>query len=78
MKKKIGIRSLFFIVPIMIILISSFATLSVKADKPNLSSKGNFVFEDGRNAAFYADDIQYLQGELVKLFNEIPNQQGGK
>lgn len=45
--------------------------LSVKADKSKISSKGNFIFKGGSEAAVYADDIYYLHSEIVKLFNEI-------
>lgn len=43
---------------------------SAYADDQKISSKGNFVFTDGEGAAFYADDITYLQREIEELFNE--------
>lgn len=42
-----------------------------KADKANISSKGNLVLEDGTEAAIYTEDIYYLQSEITELFNEI-------
>lgn len=76
MKKGNKSRISLVIISVAIISIGSFVGLSVKADKPNLSSKGNYVFEDGTKAAFYADDIYYLHSEIAKLFNEIQNQRG--
>lgn len=45
--------------------------VSVKADNFHISSKGNFILEDGTKAAIYADDIYYIQKEIAELFNEI-------
>lgn len=56
----------------MAIIVTGLCTgLSVKADKSQISSKGNFIFKDGAEAAVYADDIYYLHSEIVKLFNEM-------
>lgn len=46
------------------------ADLSVSADQKKISSTGNFVFGNNE-AAFYAEDIEYLQNEITLLFNEI-------
>lgn len=45
--------------------------ISASANNTNISSKGDFVFEDGTRVAFYASDVQYLQQEIEALFNEI-------
>lgn len=76
MKKENKSRISPVIISAAIILTGSFVGLSVKADEPNLSSKGNYVFEDGTKASFYADDIYYLHSEVAKLFNEIQNRRG--
>lgn len=36
-----------------------------------ISSKGNFILENGDRVAFYTDDINYLKSEIEELFNEI-------
>lgn len=43
-------------------------TVPVLAD--GMKSRGIFIFQQG-SAAFYSDDIQYIQAELSKLFQEI-------
>lgn len=47
------------------------ATISVNAEA-GISSKGVFEFGSGE-AAFYAEDVEYLQNEINQLFNEISN-----
>lgn len=44
---------------------------SASASNANISSKDEFVFEDGTRVAFYANDIHYLQQEIEALFNEM-------
>lgn len=54
---------------VIVVLIFSNAA---KAEKSNLSGIGNFVFKSGeKEAAFYADDIHFLQEEITALFHEI-------
>lgn len=64
-------KVLIVIVSMAIIVTGLCMDLSVKADKSQISSKGNFIFKDGSEAAVYADDIYYLHSEIVKLFNEM-------
>ena len=69
--KKTKTKALIAIVSTAIIVTGLCMGLSVKADKPQISSKGNFIFKNGTEAAVYADDIYYLHSEIVKLFNEV-------
>lgn len=45
---------------------------AAKAEKSNLSGIGNFIFKSGeKEAAFYTEDIYYLQKEITALFHEM-------
>lgn len=64
-KIKIGMIVILFAVKVML------TENSVSANSANISAKGDLVFEDGMQVAFYASDIHYLQQEIEALFNEI-------
>lgn len=47
-----------------------------RAEKSRLTGSGSFVFKSGgQEAAFYAEDIEYLQRELITLFQEVEGQE---
>lgn len=49
-----------------------FFSTSAKAEKSNLFGSGNFIFRSGeKEAAFYTEDIYYLQEEITALFHEM-------
>lgn len=63
-------KSKYIIMAALIIAIVLF-NLGVAEAATGISSKGNFVLENGDKAAFYADDVNYLKSEIEGLFNEI-------
>ena len=67
MKRKIRV--------ICIVLLSAAAYLCIStptaASGRELHSKGNMIFKDGTEFAFYEEDVFYLQREIDALFNEI-------
>ena len=68
-KQKKNIMLLSIIAGVIVVLTFSNAS---KAEKSNLSGSGNFVFKSGeKEAAFYAEDIYYLQEEITALFHEM-------
>lgn len=55
-----------------VIAVSMLCAKLVNAEKSNLSGKGNFIFKSGEmEAAFYAEDVNYLQEEITELFHEL-------
>lgn len=65
MKKKIAV-----IVTVLALILGTSISITAKAEKARISSKNNVEFQSGE-AAFYAEDIYYLQRELIQLFNEV-------
>lgn len=62
----------YFALAIVAGMVVMFFSTSAKAEKSNLSGSGNFIFKSGeKEAAFYTEDIYYLQEEITVLFHEI-------
>lgn len=62
----------YFTLAIVAGMVVIFLSTSAKAEKSNLSGRGNFVFKSGeKKATFYTEDIYYLQEEITALFYEM-------
>lgn len=61
-------KNKFIIIVLAVIFSFSIPLAALAAAKTN----GNIEFEGGK-AGIYADDFQYLHGEIEKLFQEITN-----
>lgn len=62
----------YFALAIVAGMVVIFFSTSAKAENSNLSGSGNFIFKSGeKEAAFYTEDIYYLQKEITALFHEM-------
>lgn len=68
MKKKISV-----ICAVSIMAVAATSRDYARAETKTIHSYGNLVFRDGGQMELYSSDIQYLKGELDRLFGEIPN-----
>lgn len=66
------IRSKLIISLIAVCVIALIWGSNAVAEKSSISSVGNLDFNNG-TVTIYAEDIEYLQNEIVALYNEISN-----
>lgn len=70
-KLKICTRCATFAIALFVIAAMSYLGIS-RAEESGLTGNGNFVYKSGeQEAAFYAEDINYLQREITTLFQEM-------